>query len=118
MRIHEIAQSRVRYGYRKIRVLPNREGWDVGKYLVLSAVQGRGSCLEETAPAQEESSTAPGRALHRHSAQPGMEHRLRRRSVARWQARFRALTILDVYTREDVAIEAGQSLKEKTWCAC
>jgi len=32
--IREIAQSRVRYGYRKIRVLLNREGWDVGKYLV------------------------------------------------------------------------------------
>ena len=26
MRIREIAQSRVRYGYRKIRVLLNREG--------------------------------------------------------------------------------------------
>ena len=34
MRIREIAQSRVRYGYRKIRVLLNCEGWDVGKHLV------------------------------------------------------------------------------------
>ena len=34
MRIREIAQNRVRYGYRKIRVLLNREGWDVGKHLV------------------------------------------------------------------------------------
>ena len=34
MRIREIAQARVRYGYRKIRVLLNREGWDVGEYLV------------------------------------------------------------------------------------
>lgn len=25
--IHELAQSHVRYGYRKIRVLLNREGW-------------------------------------------------------------------------------------------
>jgi putative transposase len=31
MRIREIAQARVRYGYRKIRVLLNREGWEVGK---------------------------------------------------------------------------------------
>jgi transposase InsO family protein len=30
-RIREIAQTRVRYGYRKIRVLLKREGWDVGK---------------------------------------------------------------------------------------
>ena len=34
MRIREIAQTRVRYGYRKIRVLLNREGWAVGKHLV------------------------------------------------------------------------------------
>jgi putative transposase len=27
MRIREIAQARLRYGYRKIRVLLNREGW-------------------------------------------------------------------------------------------
>ncbi len=29
MRIREIAQTRVRYGYRMIRVLLNREGWKV-----------------------------------------------------------------------------------------
>lgn len=34
MRIREIAQARVRYGYCKIRALLNREGSDVGKYLV------------------------------------------------------------------------------------
>ncbi len=33
-RIREMAQTRVRYGYRKIRVLLNREGWVVGKHLV------------------------------------------------------------------------------------
>lgn len=30
----ETAQARVRYGYRKIRVLLNREGWAVGNHLV------------------------------------------------------------------------------------
>jgi hypothetical protein len=34
LRIREIAQTRVRYGYRKIRVLLNSEGWKVGKKLV------------------------------------------------------------------------------------
>ena len=34
MRMREIAQTRVRYGYRMIRVLLNREGWKVGKDLV------------------------------------------------------------------------------------
>ena len=34
LRIREIAQARVRHGYRKIRVLLKREGWNVGKKLV------------------------------------------------------------------------------------
>jgi putative transposase len=34
MRMWEIAQTRVCYGYRMIRVLLNREGWKVGKDLV------------------------------------------------------------------------------------
>jgi putative transposase len=34
MRIREIAQTRVPYGYRMIRVLLNREGWKVGKNFV------------------------------------------------------------------------------------
>ena len=34
MRMREIAQTQVRYGYRKIRVLLNREVWKVGKDLV------------------------------------------------------------------------------------
>jgi len=42
MRIREIAQTRVRYGYRKIRVLLNREGWAVGKKAGVSPVPGRG----------------------------------------------------------------------------
>jgi len=34
MRLRELAQARVRYGYRKLRVLLIREGWQVGKKLV------------------------------------------------------------------------------------
>lgn len=34
LRMREIAQARIRYGYRKIRVLLKREGWTVGKKLV------------------------------------------------------------------------------------
>jgi putative transposase len=49
MRIREIAQTGVRYGYRKIRVLLNREGWKVGKYLA-EPLSGRGI---NAAPATE-----------------------------------------------------------------
>jgi putative transposase len=76
LRIREIAQVRVRYGCRKIRVLLKREGWNVGKKLVYRLYKEEGLTLQ----------LADGR-------------------------RFRALTILDVFTRESLAIAVGQRLK-------
>ena len=43
--IREIAQVRVRYGYRKIRVLLKREGWNVGKKLVYRLYKEEGLTL-------------------------------------------------------------------------
>ena len=45
-RIREIAQSRVRYGYRKILVLLRREGWKVGKHLVYRLYKEEGLALK------------------------------------------------------------------------
>ena len=47
MRIREIAQTRVRYGYRKILALLNREGWKVGRYLVYRLYQEEGLTLRQ-----------------------------------------------------------------------
>ena len=43
MRIREIAQTRVRYGYCKIRVLLNREAWEVGIILCTRCTRKKGS---------------------------------------------------------------------------
>jgi putative transposase len=51
VRIREIAQARVRDGYHKIRVLLNREGWDVGKYLVYRLYTEEGLTLKRMRPA-------------------------------------------------------------------
>src|SRR5437660_9012527 len=45
LRIREIAQVRVGYGYRKIRVLLKREGWQVGKKLVYRLYREEGLTL-------------------------------------------------------------------------
>jgi putative transposase len=111
MRIREIAQARVRYGYRKIRVLLNREGWEVGKYLVYRLYKEEGMALKKMRPQRK-------RKAVRHR-----EERFRATGPDQaWSmdfvadqlqdgSRFRALTIVDIYTREGIAIEAGQSLK-------
>ena len=111
MRIREIAQARVRYGYRKIRVLLNREGWDVGKYLVYRLYKEEGLMLKRMKPAgkrkasrqREEKlkATAPDQAWSMDFVSDQLQD----------GTRFRSLTIVDVFTREAVAIDAGQSLK-------
>jgi putative transposase len=110
MRIREIAQSRVRYGYRKIRVLLNREGWDVGKHLVYRLYKEEGLALKKRPQRKRKAvrhreerfiATAPNQAWSIDFVADQLQD----------GKRFRALTILDVYTREGVAIEAGLSLK-------
>ena len=111
MRIREIAQARVRYGFRKIRVLLNREGWDVGKYLVYRLYSEEDLSLKRMKPAgkrkasrqREEKlkATAPDQAWSMDFVCDQLQD----------GTRFRSLTIVDVFTREAVAIDAGQSLK-------
>jgi putative transposase len=108
--MREIAKMRVRYGYRKIRVLLNREGWNVSRYLAYRLYQEEGLALR------------PKRSRRRRTAVPRRE---RFRCTAPNQVwgldfiadqlvdgrRFRALTVVDIYTRESLAIEPGQSMK-------
>lgn len=111
MRIREIAANRVRYGYQRIYVLLRREGWKVNH-----------------------------KRVHRLYKEEGLNLRLLKRSRRHLNAlrkvvastpqqanecwtmdfvsdslfdgrRVRALTILDVYTRESLAIEVGKSLR-------
>jgi putative transposase len=110
MRIREIAQARVRYGYRKILALLNREGWKVGRYLAYRLYKEEGLTL---------------RQRRRRRRRVAVHRRERRKPTAPNQVwsldfvsdqladgrRFRALTVVDVFTRECPAIEAGQSLK-------
>jgi putative transposase len=110
MRIREIAQARVRYGYRKILALLNREGWKVGKYLVERIYREEGLTLRQR------------RKRRRRVAEHGRERFQPTASNQVWPMdfvadqlangrRFRSLTVLDIYTRECLAIESEQRLK-------
>ena len=101
MRIREIAQARVRYGYRKIRVLLNREGWDVGKYLVYRLYKEEGLTLKKRPQRKRKAvrhreerfiATAPNQAWSIDFVVDQLQD----------GTRFRALTIVDVYTREEL----------------
>jgi putative transposase len=110
LRIREIARVRIRYGYRKIRVLLKREGWNVGKKLVYRLYREEGLTLRYK-PRRRRCAAANRRERSKATA-PDQAWSLD--FVADQLAdgrRFRALTIVDVFTRESLAIEAGQSLK-------
>jgi putative transposase len=108
--MREMAQARVRYGYRKIRVLLNREGWAVGKTLVYRLYREEGLTLRHRPPRRRKA-VVP-RAHRPPATKPNDAWTLD--FVADQLAnglRFRALTVVDVYTRESIAIEVGQSLR-------
>jgi len=110
MRRRELASARIRYGYRKIRVLLNREGWKVGKKLVYRLYREEGLGLRRR-PKSRRIASAHNRQKPRAEA-PNQVWSLD--FVADQFAdgrRFRALTVVDGYTREGLAIEVGQSLK-------
>jgi len=109
-RIKEIAQARVRYGYRKIRVLLNREGWVVGKPLVYRLYREEGLTLRHRPPRRRKAVVV--RALRPPATRPNEAWTLDfvADQLVNGQ-RFRALTVVDVFTRESVAIEVGQSLR-------
>jgi putative transposase len=110
LRIREIAQTRIRYGYRKIRVLLKREGWKVGKKLVYRLYREEGLTLRYKP--RRRRCAATNRRERRKATEPNQVWSLD--FVADQLAdgrRYRALTVVDVFTRESLAIEVGQSLK-------
>jgi putative transposase len=109
-RIREIAETRVRYGYRRIHTLLRREGWHANHKRVYRLYCEEGLNLRRKRP-------------RRHVSAARRTGRLEVMQVDEcWSMdfvcdslfnghRFRALTIVDNYSRECLAIEVGQSLK-------
>jgi len=110
LRMREIAQARVRYGYRMIRVLLNREGWQVGRKLVYRLYREEGLVLRQRSRRRRRV------AVHRRERfRPTAPNQVWTMDFVADQLadgrRFRALTVLDIFTRESLAIEVGPSLK-------
>lgn len=108
-RMRELAAARVRYGYRKIRVLLQREGFQVSKKVVYRLYSEEGLSLRYRPLRKRRSqATRPSRTP---ASAPNQVWSLDFVSdqLCRGE-RFRALTVIDVFTREALAIEIGQRL--------
>lgn len=98
-RIHELAQSLVRYGYRKIRVPLNREGMAVGKHLVYRLYREGGLTLRHRPPRRRNAVVVPAHRplVTRPNDAWTLDFVADQRAKGH---RFRALTVVDVCTRE------------------
>ena len=60
LRMHEIAQTRIRYGYRRVHIMLKREGWSGGRNLVYRLYREEGLVLRRRRPRRRK--TAVNRA--------------------------------------------------------
>ncbi|WP_281399907.1 IS3 family transposase [Microvirga zambiensis] len=109
-RMHEIVRTRVRYGYRRVHILLKREGWTAGRNLVYRLYREEGLALRSKRPrrrrmvVQRQARCQPKRPNEAWSLDCVHDALSTGRT-------FRALTVMDVFTREGLAIEVGQRLR-------
>ncbi len=109
-RMHEIAATRIRYGYRRVHIMLKREGWKIGRNRVHRVYREEGLVLKTRRPQGRKMAT------HREArCQPKAPNEAWSLDFVHDQLsngqKIRALTIIDVYTRECLAIEVGYRLR-------
>jgi putative transposase len=110
MWIKEIANTRVHYGYRRVHVMLKREGWQDNVKRVYRLYQEQGLSLRMKRPKRNKSACLrqPKHVVTAMNQIWSMDFV----ADALFDGRkLRALTVVDNYTRESLAIDVGQSLK-------
>jgi len=116
-RMHEIVRTRIRYGYRRVHILLRREGWSVGRNLIYRLYRGEGLILRGKRPRRRKM------VVHREA------RCCPKRPNEAWSLdfvhdqlsngqKFRTLTVVDVFSRESLAIEVGQRLRGEHVVEC
>ncbi len=109
-RMHEIISTRIRFGYRRVHIMLKREGWQVGRNVVYRVYREEGLCLRTKRPRRRKM------AAHREArCQPSKLNEAWSLDFVHDQlscgAKIRLLTVIDVYSRECLAIEVGSRLR-------
>jgi putative transposase len=110
LRIKEIAATRVRYGYQRIYVMLRREGWTINHKRVHRLYRQQGLSLYQRRPkrsrsAQQRQGNPAPRAINECWSMDFVSDQL-------YDGRkLRALTLIDTYTGECLAIWVDQNLR-------
>lgn len=109
-RMREIARSRVRYGYRRLHVLLRRDGWQLGRNQAYRIYREEQLQLRSKLPKRRKMVV-----VRRERIEPQAANDVWGLDFVSDQlvdgTRFRALTVVDVFTREALAIEVGPRLR-------
>jgi putative transposase len=109
MRIKDIAQARVSYGYRRIHVLLLREGWKVNHKRVYRLYKLEGLMMRPKRPRRHVS--ACRRMIRATATHPNESWSMDFMSDALYDGqKIKLLTIVDNFTRESLAIEVAWRL--------
>ncbi len=111
-RMRELARTRVRFGYRRLHVLLKREGWSLGRNLAYRLYCEEGLQLRSKRPRRRKMGvTRRERFVPRRVNQAWSMDFVSDQLVD--GRRIRALTIVDVFSREALAIEVGQRMRSE-----
>jgi putative transposase len=109
-RMREITQTRVRFGYRRVHVMLRREGCLAGKKLVYRLYQDENLQLRSKRPKRRKMVVA--RRARFQPTQPGQAWAMDFVADQLVNGKtFRLLTIVDVFSREALAVDVGQRLR-------
>ena len=110
LRIHDLAATRMRYGYFRIYILLRREGWLVNHKRVYRLYREDGLSLRLRRPRRNVS--AANRERQPAAAAPNEMWSMDFVSDALFDGRrLRALTVVDAFTREALTIDVDQGIK-------
>jgi putative transposase len=108
----EIVTTRPRFGYRRILVMLNREGWRVGKKLVYRPYGEENLMIRKRGRKRRKMAVERGPRCR----PKGVNEAWSLDSVADQLSsghKIRALTVVDVFSREALAIEVGQRIRSE-----
>ncbi len=108
--MRELARSRVRYGYRRLHVLLKREGWRLGKNQAYRVYGEEGLQLRSKLPRRRKMVVSRRERYVPKRANQAWSMDFVSDQLASGQ-RIRALTVVDVFTREALAIRVGYRMK-------
>jgi putative transposase len=111
-RMREIAQTRVRYGYRRIHVLLKREGWQLGKNQAYRLYSEEQLQLRSKLPKRRKMVVTRQVKIKPTEINQAWSMDFVADQLANG-TKFRTLTIVDVFSKESLAIEVGQRLKSE-----